>query len=59
MGILGQYSSSIMEVTVVLGLVLFVASEILPFTPLAGNGLVDAIIKALRVAFPHSSDTDK
>lgn len=48
-----------MEVTVVLGLVLFIASEVLPFTPLAGNGLVDAIIKALRVAFPHSSDTDK
>jgi hypothetical protein len=48
-----------MEVTVILGLTLFIASEILPFTPLAGNGLVDAIIKALRVAFPHSSDTDK
>jgi len=48
-----------MEITVILGLVLFVASEILPFTPLAGNGLADAIIKALRVAFPHSSDTDK
>ncbi len=59
MGILGQYSLYIMEVTVILGLALFIASEILPFTPLAGNGLVDAIIKALRVAFPHSSDTDK
>ena len=59
MGILGQYSSFTMEVTVILGLVLFVASEILPFTPLAGNGLVDAIVKALRVAFPHSSATDK
>lgn len=59
MGILGQYSSFTMEVTMILGLVLFVASEILPFTPLAGNGLVDAIVKALRVAFPHSSDTDK
>ena len=59
MGILGQYSSLTMEVTLILGLVLFVASEILPFTPLAGNGLVDAIIKALRVAFPYASDTDK
>ncbi len=59
MGILGQYSFFTMEVTVILGLVLFIASEVLPFTPLAGNGLVDAIIKALRVAFPHSSDTDK
>ena len=47
------------ETTVILGLVLFVASEILPFTPLAGNGLVDAIVKALRIAFPHKSDTDK
>ena len=59
MGILGQYSFFIMEVTVILGRVLFIASEVLPFTPLAGNGLADAIIKALRVAFPHSSDTDK
>ena len=59
MGILGQYSFFTVEITVILGLVLFVASEVLPFTPLAGNGLVDAIIKALRVAFPHSSDTDK
>jgi len=48
-----------MEVTVILGLVLFVASEVLPFTPLAGNGLVDALIKALRIAFPHASHTDK
>ena len=50
---------SLMETTVIIGLVLFVASEILPFTPLAGNGLVDAILKALRVAFPHASHTDK
>ena len=48
-----------MEATVILGLVLFIASEVLPFTPLAGNGLVDGIIKALRVVFPHASDTDK
>lgn len=59
MGILGQFNLTIMEVTVILGLALFIASEILPFTPLAGNGLVDAILKALRVAFPHKSDTDK
>jgi len=44
---------------VILGLVLFLASEILPFTPLAGNGIVDAVLKALRVAFPHSTHTDK
>lgn len=59
MGILGQLNLVSMEVTVILGLVLFVASEILPFTPLAGNGLADAIIKALRVAFPHKSHTEK
>lgn len=43
-----------MEPTIIIGLVLFLASEILPFTPLKGNGLIDAVIKALRVAFPHS-----
>jgi len=48
-----------MEATLILGLVLFIASEVLPFTPLAGNGVADAILKALRIAFPHKSDTDK
>lgn len=48
-----------MEVTVIVGLVLFVASEVLPFTPLAGNGLVDAVIKALRVVFPHAAHTPR
>jgi hypothetical protein len=42
-----------METTVIIGLVLFLVSEILPFTPLAGNGLVDVLIKALRETFPH------
>ena len=42
-----------METTVIIGLVLFIASEILPFTPLAGNGLVDAVLKALKEVFPH------
>jgi len=42
-----------METTIIIGLVLFIASEILPFTPLAGNGLADALIKALREAFPY------
>ena len=41
-----------MDPVVAIGLLLFIASEILPFTPLAGNGIADAIIKALRVAFP-------
>lgn len=48
-----------MEPTIIFGLVLFLVSEILPFTPLKGNGLVDTVFKALRIAFPHSSDTDK
>lgn len=47
-----------MEATVLIGLALFIASEILPFTPLAGNGILDAVLKALRVAFPHKSDTE-
>tara|TARA_B100001173_G_scaffold311001_1_gene327020 strand:- start:3448 stop:3597 length:150 start_codon:yes stop_codon:yes gene_type:complete len=48
-----------MEPTLIVGLVLFLASEVLPFTPLKGNGLLDSIIKALRIAFPHPSDTGK
>jgi hypothetical protein len=48
-----------METAAIIGLVLLVASEILPFTPLASNGLIDAVIKALRTAFPYQSDTDK
>ncbi len=48
-----------MEPTIIAGLVLFLVSEILPFTPLKGNGVVDTLLKALRIAFPHSSDTDK
>ena len=43
-----------MEPTIAIGLVLFVASEILPFTPLKGNGLIQVLIEALRKAFPHS-----
>jgi hypothetical protein len=46
-----------METTVVLGLVLFVISEILPFTPLKGNGLLQQVIEVLRTVFPHKSDT--
>lgn len=42
-----------METTLIIGLCLFVVSEILPFTPLAGNGLVDALVKALTTAFPY------
>lgn len=44
-----------MDPVVAIGFLLFIASELLPFTPLAGNGIADAIIKALRVAFPKPS----
>ena len=44
-----------METAAIIGLVLLVASEVLPFTPLAGNGLLDAVVKALRTAFPYKS----
>ena len=48
----------IMETAALIGLVLFLISEILPFTPLKGNGLVDQILKSARQIFPHKSDSD-
>jgi hypothetical protein len=42
-----------MEFAALVGLVLFLVSEVLPFTPLKGNGIVDAILKALMQAFPR------
>ena len=47
-----------MEAAAIIGLVLFIVSEILPFTPLKGNGLLDQILKVAREIFPHKSDTD-
>ncbi len=47
-----------METAALIGLILFLASEILPFTPLKGNGLIDQIIKSAREIFPHKSDSD-
>jgi len=47
-----------METAALIGLVLFLISEILPFTPLKGNGLLDQILKAAREIFPHKSHTD-
>lgn len=41
-----------MEVTVAIGLALFLASEIMPFLPIPQNGLVQAIIAALMKVFP-------
>ena len=42
-----------MEVAAIVGLVLFIVSEILPFTPLKGNGIVESVLEALKAAFPH------
>ena len=42
-----------METTAIIALVLLVVSEVLPYTPLKGNGLVQQLIEALRAAFPH------
>lgn len=47
-----------METAAIIGLVLFLASEVLPFTPLKGNGLVDQLLKTLRRVYPHKSDSD-
>ena len=47
-----------MEPVALIGLVLFLISEILPFTPLKGNGLIDQILKSARQIFPHKSDSD-
>lgn len=41
-----------MEVAAIIGLVLFICSEIIPHTPLAGNGVVEVILNAGRKAFP-------
>lgn len=48
----------IVEAAALIGLVLFIVSEILPFTPLKGNGMIDQILKTARELFPHKSDTD-
>lgn len=48
-----------METAALIGLVLFIISEVLPFTPLAGNGILEQILKTARKAFPHASHTDK
>ena len=47
-----------METAALIGLVLFIVSEVLPFTPLKGNGLIDQILKSAREIFPHRSHTD-
>ena len=49
----------LMETAALIGLVLFLTSEILPFTPLRGNGLLDQVLKSARRIFPHKSHTDR
>ena len=49
----GAYTLIPMELAAIVGLVLFLASEIIPYTPLKGNGVVEAIIEAGRKVFPR------
>ena len=44
-----------MELTVLIPLILLIVSEILPYTPLKGNGVVQQILAAAREIFPHKS----
>ena len=48
-----------MEFAALVGLILFLISETLPFTPLKGNGIVDAILKTLMQAFPRPEKPEK
>lgn len=41
-----------METAAIIGLVLFVASEVIPYLPFKGNGVVEAILDALIQVFP-------
>lgn len=46
-----------METAALVGLVLFIISEVLPYTPLKGNGVAQQLIAVGRSMFPHASDT--
>lgn len=52
-GKLGPNTAPVMEFAALAGLVLFLSSEIIPYTPLKGNGVVEAILNALMKAFPR------
>lgn len=45
--------SATMEATAIIALVLLIVSEILPYTPLKGNGILQQLIVLLRKAFPY------
>lgn len=42
-----------METTAIIALVLLLVSEVLPFTPLAGNGIAQQVVKVLKDVFPY------
>ena len=42
-----------METTAAIALALLVISEVLPYTPLKGNGILQQLILFLRKAFPY------
>ena len=42
-----------MEFPLIAALVLLVISEVLPYTPLKGNGIVEEVIEVLRGVFPY------
>jgi hypothetical protein len=44
-----------MEATAIIALVLLIVSEVLPYTPLKGNGIVQQVVSVLRTVFPHKS----
>ena len=44
-----------METTVILALVLLIISEVLPYTPLKGNVIIQEIVHVLRKVFPYSA----
>jgi len=46
-----------METTAIIALVLLIISEVLPYTPFKGNGIVQQIISVLRKVFPHKSNS--
>lgn len=58
-----RYSTAVIPSTVefaaAAGLILFLASEIIPYTPLKGNGVVEAILNALMKAFPKPEAEEK
>lgn len=47
-----------MEFATIAALVLLVVSEVLPYTPLKGNGIVQEIIEVLRGVFPYIARKD-